>query len=85
MKESLTFPCDHVPDFLLGIKIHIDGTIEEVFNGPGIDAKEIIKNRKISKTNLHLIPIKKLKISGNFFKTQKLTNIFILNQFIVLW
>ena len=61
MKESLTFPCDHVPDFLLGIKIHFDGTIEEVFNGPGIMAKEIIKNWKISKTNLHLIPIKKLK------------------------
>ena len=61
MKESLTFFCDHVPDFLLGIKIHVDGTFEEVFNGPGIIAKEIIKNRKISKTNLHLIPIKKLK------------------------
>ena len=61
MKESLTFFCDHVPDFLLGIKIRVDGTFEEVFNGPGIIAKEIIKNRKISKTNLHLIPIKKLK------------------------
>ena len=62
MKESLTFPCDHVPDNLLGIKIHKDGSIEEIYNGPGDKVKELIIKWKISKTNLHLIPIKKLKI-----------------------
>src|SRR3954463_2331576 len=35
MKESLTFPGSHVPDFYLGIRIRNDGTFEEIFNGPG--------------------------------------------------
>lgn len=32
-KESLTFK--KVPDYYLGIKIHEDGSYEEIFNGPG--------------------------------------------------
>ncbi len=64
MKDTLTFPCDHVPDYYLGIRIHSNGTIEEVFNGPGDMVKEIVKDRKISKTNLHLIPIKTLKMKN---------------------
>jgi hypothetical protein len=35
MKNSLTFPVDHVPDYYLGIKIHADGTFTEVFNHLG--------------------------------------------------
>ena len=35
MKDSLTFPVDHIPDYYLGIHIHADGDITEVFTGPG--------------------------------------------------
>jgi hypothetical protein len=60
MKESLTFPADHVPDYYLGIKVHKDGSFSEVFNGPGAIAWEAVKNRKPSKTNLHSISIQAL-------------------------
>ena len=61
MKDSLTMPGDHIPDYYLGIKIHRDGTFEELFNGPGSIAWEAVKNRKRPKTNLHSVSIKKLK------------------------
>jgi len=61
MKDALTFPVDHVPDYYLGIKINSDGTITEIFNGPGIIAAEAIKNRKPTKTNLHTITLFALK------------------------
>ena len=35
MQRHLTFPCDHSPDYYLGIVIHRDGSFSEVFNGPG--------------------------------------------------
>ena len=57
MQNFLTFPVDHIPDFFLGIKIHPDGTITEVFNGPGGVASQAIKNRKATKTNLHTVSI----------------------------
>ncbi len=57
MKNSLTFPADHIPDYYLGIKINHDGSFDEIFNGPGLIAREAIKNRKIPKTNLHSISI----------------------------
>jgi len=60
LKDSLTFPCDHIPDFYLGIKILPDGICQEVFNGPGIVAHELVKNRKLTKTNLHSISISSL-------------------------
>ncbi len=60
MKESLTFPADHVPDYYLGIKINKDGSFGEVFNGPGAIAWEAVKNRKPSKTNLHSVSIQTL-------------------------
>jgi uncharacterized protein DUF6998 len=60
MKDALTFPADHVPDYYLGIKISRDGTFEEVFNGPGNVAAEAIKNRKPPKTNLHSISLNAL-------------------------
>ncbi len=61
MKKSLTFPCDHTPDFYLGIKVFSDGTYEEIFNGTGEIARRGIKNRKPSKTNLHSISLSALR------------------------
>ena len=61
MKENLTFPNDHVPDFYLGIKINHDGTFEEIFNGPGEVAAKAIANRGHSKTNLHAVSISRLR------------------------
>ena len=55
MRDSLTFPGDHVPDYYLGIKIHADGTFDEIFNGPGLIAWQAIRNRSKSKYNLHSI------------------------------
>jgi len=61
MKNTLTFPVDHTPDHYLGIKIHMDGSYEEIFNGPGSIVRDAIKNRKVTKTNLHAIPINTLR------------------------
>ena len=57
MKNSLTFPADHIPDYYLGIKINKDGSFTEIFNGLGATAWESIKNRAPTKTNLHSISI----------------------------
>ena len=57
MKNSLTFPVDHIPHYYIGIKVHPDGTFTEVFNGPGSVAWEAVKNRAPTKTNLHAITI----------------------------
>jgi hypothetical protein len=65
MHESLTFPVDHVPKYYLGIKIHADGTITEVFNGPGRIAHQAIRNRKPTKINLHSVSIPALKMLNN--------------------
>jgi hypothetical protein len=61
MKESLTFPADHVPDYYLGIKLHANGTFDEIFNGPGAIAKQAIDGRKVPKTNLYSVTIGKLR------------------------
>ena len=61
MKNSLTFPVDHVPDYYLGIQIQPDGTFEEVFNGPGPITAKAVENRKPTKTNLHSVSIKALR------------------------
>jgi hypothetical protein len=60
MQDSLTFPADHVPDYYLGIKIHANGSFDEVFNGPGELAWQSVKKRKHPKTNLHSVSIKVL-------------------------
>jgi hypothetical protein len=57
MQNSLTFPADHVPNYYLGIQVHSDGSFSEIFNGPGAVAREAVKNRKPSKTNLHSVQI----------------------------
>lgn len=61
MKNSLTFPVDHIPDYYLGIKIKPDGTFREIFNGPGRVAREAVKDRKPTKTNLHSVSISLLE------------------------
>jgi hypothetical protein len=60
MKENLTFPADHIPEYYLGIKINRDGSFVEVFNGPGTVAAKAVEGRKQPKTNLHSISIKAL-------------------------
>ena len=61
MKNSLTFPCDHTPEFYLGIKVSSDGTFEEIFNGTGELAGRSIQNRKPTRTNLHSISLSALR------------------------
>ena len=61
MKDALTFPYDHVPDYYLGIKVHPTGDVEEIFNGPGAVIADLLKNRKRPKNNLHSISINRLK------------------------
>lgn len=61
MKANVTFPVDHTPDYYLAVKIHSDGRIEEIFNGPGPIVRELIKGRKDTKTNLHSLSISALQ------------------------
>ena len=61
MKDSLTFPVDHVPDYYLGVKIESDGTLTEIFNGPGSVASKAVKDRQPTKTNLYSVSINALK------------------------
>lgn len=62
MKDSLTFPADHVPDYYIGIKIHSDGTFIEIFNGLGSDILTLLRNRAAKpRNNLHVVSIKKLE------------------------
>jgi hypothetical protein len=68
MKESLTFPVDHIPLYYIGLKIHSNGTFTEIFNGPGAVAWESVKNRKPTKTNLHSVSLSALtKLNANVF------------------
>ena len=61
MKNSLTFPVDHIPHYYVGIKVNLDGSYTEIFNGPGAIAWKAIKKRKPTKTNLHSITLSALK------------------------
>ena len=61
MKDTLTFPCDHIPDYYLGIKILPNGDYEEIFNGPGKVIHSEISHRKRTKTNLYSIGLPTLK------------------------
>jgi len=60
MKNSLTFPVDHTPEYYIGIKVHEDGTYTEVFNGPGEVARKSVENRAPTKTNLHSVSLSAL-------------------------
>jgi hypothetical protein len=57
MKKSLTFPADHVPNYYLGVRVHLNGSFTEIFNGPGAIAWEAVKGRALPKTNLHSVSI----------------------------
>ena len=62
MKNSLTFPCDHIPEYYLGIKVCKDGSFKEIFNGPGKIIKESLKDRgEKTSNNLHSILLPKLR------------------------
>ena len=61
MKNALTFPADHVPDHYLGLKLSEDGSISEVFNGPGRLIAEYLQKRKPPKTNLHSVSVRALQ------------------------
>jgi len=71
MKDSLTYPADHTPDFYLGIKIRPDGSFEEIFNGPGKPIGEILSNRQTPKTNLHNVSLSALKDLNNSVPTEQ--------------
>jgi len=61
MQDALTFPCDHTPDYYLGIKVFSDGSYEEIFNGKGELAGKSVQNRKPTKNNLHSISLNALR------------------------
>jgi hypothetical protein len=61
MQGILMFPVDNVLDYYLGIKMHGDGTFDEVFNGPDKIASSAVENLKTTKYILHSISIKALE------------------------
>ena len=62
-KDTLTFPDDEnrVPEYYIGVKIFDDGTYEEIFNGPGINIWNLIKERKKTPNSLHSISLNTLR------------------------
>ncbi|GAA0833394.1 hypothetical protein GCM10009112_21780 [Marinomonas arenicola] len=63
-KESLTFK--KVPDYYLGIKIHEDGSYEEIFNGPGsVIASEYSHRKGFGETLLSFSNKKLHELSKN--------------------
>jgi hypothetical protein len=61
MKESLSFPADHIPDYYIGVRIRPDGSLEKIFNGPGDVAAQAVAVRSHPKTNLHSISLSALR------------------------
>lgn len=59
MKNTLTF--GDTPEYYLGIKIERDGTVEEIFNGPGQVIKNMIIHRKRPKNYLFCISLSQLR------------------------
>jgi hypothetical protein len=57
MKDALSFPIDHVPDYYLGVRIRSNGSIEEIFNGPGSMVAELLAKRVPTKNGLHMLGI----------------------------
>lgn len=62
MKNTLTFPADHIPDYYLGIHLSEQGKIIEIYNGPAKPIAEYIKNRKQPKNNLHNVSFNTLNM-----------------------
>jgi hypothetical protein len=63
MKNALTF--GDIPEYYLGLKVDEDGSVSEVFNGPGHIIWEAIKHRKRPKTYLYSVGISQLKKLDN--------------------
>lgn len=61
MKNSLTFPSDHIPECYIGIKINEDGSFNEIYNGAGKIIHSLLKNRKQPKNGLHSLSISTLQ------------------------
>jgi hypothetical protein len=59
MKANVTLPVDHTPDYYPSVKIHSGGCIEEIVNGPGLIARELVVGR--NDTRMHLISIGALR------------------------
>ncbi len=73
MQKCLTFPCDHVPDYYVGILIHRDGTFSELFNGPGAIIASNLARRKGTKTNLHAVTLSSLlKLNSTVEASQRI-------------
>lgn len=70
MQNGLTFPSDHVPNYYLGLKIHRDGRLEEIFNGPGALVWEIIKHRKPPKRHFHTVSLAILRRADGVVKSE---------------
>lgn len=49
-------PCDH----LIALQLMPDGTVNEIFNGPGSLAWDLVKNKKIPKNGLYAVSFTKL-------------------------
>lgn len=62
-KDKLSFPCNKkdVPDYFIGIKIHTNGSYEEIYNGKGAAIWELVKNRAKTKNSSFQISLPSLK------------------------
>ena len=60
--KTLGFPCFEIdiPDYYIGIQINNDGSFIEIYNGPGKNVWELIKNRKETTNGLHNISVSSL-------------------------
>jgi len=70
MKDSIDFPTDYIPQWLLGLKINPDGTIEEIYNGPGAIVWEKIRHRKTPRNRYHCIGLKTLREANKLVEDQ---------------
>lgn len=62
LKDSLSFPVDHVPEYYIGIKIRNDGTFDTIFNGPGtIIAEKVKQYKKPEKYNFYNLSLNTLQ------------------------
>lgn len=55
LKDSVIFPADFVPELYLAIKIGPDGTVRELYNGPGRVVADSLTNRRRPKNGLHTL------------------------------
>ncbi len=70
MKDRFTFPADHIPKYYLAIKVHNDGTFEEVYNGLGKDVENALNSRKKPKNNQYVVTANVLKKLQKKVKTR---------------